>query len=133
MTIFLRILISTVLDILRLVFCRIAEGNVDCHRFCTPQNANYIHVVERDSAKMNRFCIRKNCDIHLHLKYKLYNTPAAPRPFRSVEIVELCAEYMNRVRSGSSVPFIFCAERSKISLIKKPDRIRTNCGVPLNL
>lgn len=64
----------------------------------------------------------------------LKNTSFNPKPLSIVASVDECAEYMYNVSfAGFIVPLIFIAVRSRISLIKKPDRKRTSSGVARSL
>lgn len=64
----------------------------------------------------------------LYLKHTILN----PIPFKSVEMVELCALYINSTLSGSNLPFCFVLNLSNISLSKNPDLIRTKSGFALS-
>lgn len=63
-----------------------------------------------------------------------FHTSNSPRLFRTLAIVSSWAEYNQSERSGCRVPKIFSENRSRISLIRKPDFSRASSGVAvLNL
>lgn len=125
MNIWFHIVVSpAALDILFLIFYKIFEYSVHFDQSYTIRSEGCTNTARCASEKIERYFIKM-----LRCKITKKNTSNNPRLFNSPDIVKSCAEYSHSKRLGSSVPSIFLAKCSSISLIKNPYLSRAICGV----